>query len=142
MMNIMKKILLATALLSLAFVAPVLADEYDHHRDQDNRGYHDAPRDGHRYDAPNRDYDHHNYGYDHGHDRFSRSYGRHELHDYHMWIFDFPPPIWLAVDPYHQVWCRDYNISTVYVNEFGIEYTVVETHIECMDSFGIWHLVR
>lgn len=132
MNNTLKKVLLVFG-LTLSLVSPALADDYDQHRRDHNHG---------GYDMPHRDYSHHDYGYDHGHDRFSRSFGRHELHEYHVWIFDFPPPPWLVVDPFHQVWCRDYNISTVYVNDFGVEYTVVETHIECLDAFGVWRFVR
>lgn len=120
-----KLFLVLTLVLALATI-PAFAHE-DGNREEQHHG------------EEHQDFGHQHYGYDHGHDRFSHSFGRRDLHEYHVWLFDFPPPLWL---PLGAVWCRDYTVQAAYFNEYGNEYVVLETHVECMDAFGTWRFVR
>jgi hypothetical protein len=126
----MKKLFLTATILALFVATPAMADwgnhnerDFEHGREHVERGHEHGIYGEHRRDGG----DHWRHGYD-----------RHILHEYHGWIWAFPPPMWLPLDPF----CREYTIFNTYSDGYGGEYTVEETHIECLDVFGRWQLVQ
>ena len=133
----MKKLFLITAAMMLIIASPALSNTEDHnvlslgHNNHfDHNGYNGQVERGR---------DHGIYGSrHHDGDRFLHGNDRHILREYHGWVWAFQPPMWLPIEPF----CREFTVSSTYIDEFGQEYTVEETHIECLDVFGRWILVQ
>jgi hypothetical protein len=121
----MKKLVLLFLVLIGFFMSTsyALADR-GHDFDQRDNGYHDDR------------------GHDFGHERDHGWYnpGDRDHHYFHGWVWGFPPPIWVIPGVTD---CREYYTQRmVGVDVYGHPVYVMDQHVECQNTFGIWIFIR
>lgn len=124
-----KLVLLFLILVGLALtVSPAYAD-----RGHDNH-------DGNRSDS--RDHGYNNHGHDYGRERDHGHYNPHDGYHYYNrgWAWGFPPPMWFVPGVTS---CREYFTQRlVGYDSFGSPVFVLDQHVQCQDTWGIWIFIR